>query len=181
MTLSDQMPTRETQSKPASRGQRGLLMAVAATIALGFAALSSWSDRHLFVINASASLPNWAYWVDRMGRPVVGSHVAFLPPRNDLVTVHFGSTPPVFVKLVYGVSGDVVTRSGRSLFVSERLVGVAKPTSRTGMTLTAASGGAIPAGCVYAGTPHPDSFDSRYAEIGLVCGNRIVGTAKPIL
>ena len=167
--------------RKATRGQRWLVLAAAALAALGCSALSSWAENHLFVINASASLPNWAFWVDRSGRSERGSHVAFLPRSNSVVTAHFGAKPPMFVKLVYGVAGDRVSRKGRRIFLNDRAVGLAKPVSRKGIALTPVSAGIVPDACFYVGTPHPDSFDSRYAEIGLVCGDRIVGTARPVL
>ena len=56
-----------------------------------------------------------------------------------------------------------------------------KPRTRQGEPLTPGATGVVPAGCLYAGTEHPDGFDSRYAEIGFVCGRQILGVGTPIL
>ena len=50
-----------------------------------------------------------------------------------------------------------------------------------GDRLAAGPLGVVPEGCIFAGTPHKDGFDSRYAHIGFVCRDRLVGTGQPIL
>jgi conjugal transfer pilin signal peptidase TrbI len=56
-----------------------------------------------------------------------------------------------------------------------------KPRSRDGEVLTPGPVGRIPDGCFYVGTPHPDGFDSRYAEIGFACRKQLLGSGTPIL
>jgi len=82
---------------------------------------------------------------------------------------------------VYGVAGDVVTRQGPDFFINGKHVALAKHKSRRGEPLAAGPIGVIPHGCYFAGTPHKDGFDSRYAIIGWICRDRIVGTGSPVL
>ena len=56
-----------------------------------------------------------------------------------------------------------------------------KPFTRFGEPLTPGATGRVPAGCYFAATPHKDGFDSRYAHIGFVCRDRLVGTGQAIL
>jgi conjugal transfer pilin signal peptidase TrbI len=157
------------------------IYAAGAVLLAGYSAISDWRDHHAVLINASGSLPNWAFLIDRGTTPRRGDVVAFDPPRTPLVIRHFGQQPAMFAKIVYGVGGDTVTRSGRTFFVNGRKVAVAKERSRFGEPLALGPTGTIPAGCYFVGTPHKDGFDSRYAGIGWPCSRWIIGTGTPIL
>ena len=87
----------------------------------------------------------------------------------------------MFGKRVYGMPGDVVTHMGSVVAINGKPVAHMKPLSRSGERLTPGTTGRVPQGCYFVGTPHPDGFDSRYAEIGFVCGKQIIGTGEPIL
>src|SRR3546814_12262012 len=80
--------------------------------------LGAYAQSHGFFINRSPSLPNWAYYFER-GKAVKRGEVAFFaPPSNALVHAHFGAEPPVFGKIVYGLTGDIVTHRGADVVVS---------------------------------------------------------------
>jgi conjugal transfer pilin signal peptidase TrbI len=143
--------------------------------------LRAWHDTHGLFINATDSLPNWALLVEAGTFPRRGDYVLFRPGRNPLVTAHFGSSPPPFAKIAYGVPGDVVTRAGNAVLINGHEVARLKPFSRLGEPLAPGPLGVVPRGCIYAGSPHKDGFDSRYAAIGFVCTDRLLGTGKPIL
>lgn len=163
------------------RSRRWTALALCVVGCVGYSFLSGWRDSHAFLINTSVSLPNWAFLIHRNKRPLRGEHVFFTPPASRLVTRHFGAPPLLFGKIVYGVAGDIVVRAGRDVFINGRRVGRMKPRTRLGEELRPGPTGRIPQGCLYAGTPHPDGFDSRYAEIGFVCAEQIIGTGEPIL
>lgn len=151
---------------------------------LGWAAcgaICDWRDRHAFLVNLTGSLPNWAFLIHRTHAPACGDYVFFNAPRNALVTRHFGAAPPMFGKRVYGMPGDTVTHDGPLVRVNGLPVARMKPRTRWGEMLTPGPTGVIPRGCYYVGTPHKDGFDSRYAEIGLVCARQIIGTGEPVL
>lgn len=144
-------------------------------------ALGDWRDHHLFFVNASDSLPNWAFLVDRSGAPAKGDYIFFAPPRSALLRRHFGDRPRPFGKIVYGVAGDVVSHHGSTVLINGEPVASMKARTRLGETLTRGRTGPIPGGCFFAATSHRDGFDSRYADIGFVCARQVVGTGVPIL
>lgn len=170
---------------PATRWQprRRLWGALAAFVtgSVVLSALASWRDDHALLINQTDSLPNWAFVIHRNAAPARGDYVFFSPPQGALVQRHFGSHPQMFGKIVYGMPGDLVAHAGRSVLINGRPVARMKPLTRFGEPLTPGATGTIPAGCYFAGTPHPDGFDSRYAEIGFVCARQLVGTGEAIL
>ncbi len=147
----------------------------------GYCALESFHRNHALMINASDSLPNWAFYMTRGDAPKRGDYISFVPPRNQLVLTHFGAKPPMFAKIVYGMPGDSITRIGAHVLINGKIVGILKPLSKRGERLVPGPTGIIPQGCYYAGTPAKDGFDSRYASIGFVCSAQIFGTGVPIL
>ena len=157
------------------------IYAAGAVLLAGYSAITDWRDHHAVLINASESLPNWAFLIDRGKAPERGEYIAFDPPRTPLVTRHFGAHPAMFAKIVYGVGGDVVSRVGRTFFINGRKGAIAKVRSRFGEPLALGPTGTIPAGCYFVGTPHKDGFDSRYAGIGWPCAKQVIGTGTPIL
>lgn len=158
-----------------------VLYGAGAVLLASYSAISDWRDDHAFLINASDSLPYWAFLIDRGKAPQRGEYIAFDPPRTTLVTRHFGRRPAMFAKIVYGVGGDVVTRTGRTFLVNGRPVAIAKERSRLGEPLALGPTGTIPPGCYFVGTPHKDGLDSRYAGIGWPCAKQLIGTGTPIL
>ena len=146
-----------------------------------WSAITSWKDRHAFLINVSPSLPNWAFVLETRLPPRRGALIFFNPPMSPLLAAHFGRTPQLFGKYVYGTAGDVVTRQGRSFFVNGHYVATAKPVSSRGEPLAPGPTGTIPPGCYFVATPHKDGFDSRYGAIGWICRPAVVGTGTPVL
>lgn len=84
----------------------------------------------------------------------------------------------ILAKRVYGIPGDIVTvggKDGREVFINGERVAYAKKFSKHGKPLTVTRGGTIPPRMLYVGTPSKDSYDSRYATLGFVPYDRIVG------
>lgn len=159
-------------------------LALAATMgagALALGQLAAFAKGHALLVNASPSLPHWAIWLERGPVPRRGEIVLFDPPRSKLLEAHFGKDPAPFGKRVTGMPGDLVTRQGDRFFVNGRLAAVAKPRTRRGEPLALGPTGRIPAGCYFLATDHPDGFDSRYAAIGWICRDRLIGIGRPIL
>lgn len=151
----------------------------AATLALS--SLAAFGHSHALMINVSPSLPYWAIWLDRGAIPQRGEIILFDPPSSPLLEKHFGKEPKPFGKRVSGMPGDVVTEKGRAFFVNGRQVAKAKLKSRLGEALTLGPTGTVPKGCYFVTTEHKDGFDSRYAAIGWICRQRIIGVGRPIL
>ncbi|AOH87256.1 type VI secretion protein (plasmid) [Sphingomonas panacis] len=154
-------------------------IAIVGTTVIG--GIGSWRDSHLLLINATDSLPNWAFMIRRHQLPVRGDYVFFDPPPSALLRRHFGAKPQMFGKIVYGMPGDVVGHHGAVVTINGAPIARMKPRTKSGEPLTPGAVGTVPAGCYYAGSPHKDGFDSRYAEIGFVCGRQIVGVGEPLL
>lgn len=165
--------------RPRKRFWAILGIAIAGMAVIG--GIRSWRESHMLLINATDSLPNWAFMIRRQELPARGDYVFFDPPPSALLRRHFGAKPQMFGKIVYGVPGDVVGHRGPVVTINGAAVGRMKPRSKSGEPLTPGMVGAIPRGCYYAGSPHMDGFDSRYAEIGFVCGRQIVGVGEPVL
>ena len=148
------------------RGRIGLVvMVVLAALWLGAA-----SRVH---VNASWSDGAWGYAVlPLLGRdPEIGDLVLFEPP--DAV----GSRVP-WLKAVRGVPGTAVAvRADGTVLLDGDPAGRAKTRALDGRPLEAVASGTIPPGHFHVHADHPDSHDSRYAEIGLVPRERILGRA----
>ena len=161
--------------------KRSVLLLGLGAAALALVAARDFSQNHLLLLNASPSLPNWAFWVERHKRPVHGDYVFFDPPRSVLLIRHFGGKPRLFGKQVMGMPGDIVSRQGKLVRVNGRAVARTKPLTRSGEALVAGPVGRVPRGCSFVATGHKDGFDSRYAASGWVCAPQIVGVGRPIL
>ena len=173
-------------SRPAENRRLTARRKIAAIGLLGvmcsaYLALEEWSETHAFMINASESLPNWAFFVESGRFPERGDYVVFHPGHDPLTEKYFGKKPEPFAKIAYGVPGDSIIRSGDVVLVNGEPVAQLKPLTRKGDPLKAGPTGIVPEGCVFAATDHKDGFDSRYSAIGYVCGGRLVGVGEPIL
>lgn len=173
------LPTAHAERRPLLPRWRTLLALSAAVMAWG--GLREWSQHHAFMINATDSLPNWAFFVEKGVIPTRGQYVFFRVAKTPLVLAHFGEHPKAFGKLVYGVAGDTVTRAGMTVSVNGKAVATLKALSKRGEALAPGPVGRVPANCYFVATPHKDGFDSRYADIGWVCANQLVGTGVPVL
>lgn len=107
--------------------------------------------------------------------PKPGDLIAFFPPENQFYS--HGR----FIKYVKGVQGDIVDKKGLNFYINNQFIGAAKGFSLTGIPLESSEAGVIPPGKLFVWTPHHDSFDSRYKEIGWIDQNRLIGRAYRII
>ena len=122
-------------------------------------------------VNASWSDDAWGYVLLPMGVPDRGDTVIFEPPEA------LGAPAP-YLKRVLGVPGDrVAVDAGGTVSVDGQAVGRAKARALDGRALVPIAPVTIPPGQYYLHADHVDSHDSRYAEIGLVPRDRILGRA----
>ena len=143
-----------------------------ATVLLGtvFAILSHYFT---FGPNLTHSLPIHAFFVIKNGKvPTRGGFVAFHPGVN-----RYYLPDSLFVKHLVGLPGDTVTYVGRTFYVNGKPVAVTKPFANDGQHLDPGPAGVLPACRYFVATKHPDGYDSRYADIGWVRCDQIVGTA----
>ncbi len=123
-------------------------------------------------VNASWSDDAWGYLaLPVFGDLRIGDRVLFDPPASL-------SSPVPWIKTVQGLPGSVVTvGADRRVAIDGIPAGRAKRVALSGRALAAVSPGVIPAGHYFLSGDHPDSRDSRYAEVGLVPLERIRGRA----
>ena len=121
---------------------------------LGLIPLSIWFVLHYqFAWNTTNSLPQKLFII-KIGR---------LPAKN-----------------VIGASNDIVTKQGQAFYINGEKIAVAKTHSLKGRSLQTGTVGMIPKGKYFVWTPHIDSYDSRYDEIGLIDERTIIGVAYPL-
>ena len=124
-------------------------------------------------VNASWSDEAWGYAAFPLfgEAPKIGDRVLFEPPAGIAARVPY-------LKTVRGLPGMAVTLgTDRTVFLDGVAVGRAKTHALDGRPLAAIAPGVIPDGHYFLYADHPDSHDSRYAEIGLVPRARILGHA----
>ncbi len=156
-----------TRRPPGGRRAAVVLAVMAAVAALWLLAASRVH------VNTSWSDDAWGYAaVPLLGAdPRSGDRVLFEPP--DAV----GAAVP-YLKTVRGLPESRVTvDADRTVSVDGVALARAKIRALDGRPLAPIAPGTIPPGHYYLHAGHPDSHDSRYAEIGLVPRERILGRA----
>lgn len=159
------------------RTRRVVVASILLAAALTYKGSESLLGRYRIGFNATESLSNWGYIIDRKNRAAsLGNLIEFIPPPNDYY-------PPgaSFVKKIAGLPGEEVERRGDVIFVGGREIGRVKATDRNGKKAVPGPLGVIPEGSVFVAGDHPDSLDSRYAAIGFVETKQIIGVGEPIL
>ena len=124
-------------------------------------------------VNASWSDGAWGYLVlPLFGQdPMRGDLVLFQPPDSVASRVPW-------LKTVRGVPGmEVAVGPDGTVLLDGAPVARAKRRALDGRPLETVAPGTIPPGRFHLHADHPDSHDSRYAEIGLVPRDRILGRA----
>ena len=155
---------------PRAGGPRRRRIGLAVMIALAALWLAAASRVH---VNASWSDGAWGYAAFPLfgEDPKPGDRVLFHPP--DAL-----ASPVPYLKTVRGLPGTAVTvGEDRTVFLDGVPLGRAKSHARDGRRLAAIAPGIVPTGHYYLHGDHVDSHDSRYAEIGLVPRERILGRA----
>jgi conjugal transfer pilin signal peptidase TrbI len=108
-------------------------------------------------------------------------HKDVMPKRGDLVAFRCHTPSPAgtvnAVKVLTGIPGDAVARVGRQFYVNGFPAGLAKTHSLKGTPLELGPTGVIPERHFHVSAPHPDSLDSRYALVGWIARDQIIGRA----
>ena len=160
--------TARTLSANRSRHGRRAAIALVSMAVLAALWLVAASRLH---VNTSWSDDSWGYLVLPVGHPAIGETVLFEPPAA------LGAKTP-YLKTVRGLPGDIVSvDDDRTVRLDGAPVARAKRHALDGRPLEAIGPGIVPEGHFYLHGDHADSHDSRYAEIGLVPRERIVGWA----
>ncbi len=125
-----------------------------------------------YTINLTHSLPGHVF--------VVSKNASF--SRGDLVAFrwHGGFGYPmnaIFIKKVAGLPGDQIKVVRNTVWVAGQQIGVARVTNSRGLKLHPIASGTLANQRYFVMAPHPDSLDSRYAEVGTVHQSAILGRA----
>jgi conjugal transfer pilin signal peptidase TrbI len=144
-------------------------------IAIPFSMASTWIIKSYIVAgNSTSSLPDAFFIVERDRN--------FKPKRGDLFAFRVGQgvrhypVGLIFIKRVVGVSGDKIEWQGNKVFVAGKYVGEGKVKNSFNEPLEWTKSEIIPAGMYFAATESPQSYDSRYTDIGLINQSQIVGS-----
>ena len=163
---------REPAPTPGTGRQGGNRARIGLAVLVALAGLWLLAASHVYV-NASWSDEAWGYAAFPLfgEDPQIGDRVLFEPP--DPV-----DTPAPYLKTVRGLPGSLVSVDpDRTVRIDGAAVGRAKTHALDGRPLAAIEPGPIPPGRYFLHADHPDSHDSRYAEIGLAPRARILGRA----
>ncbi len=151
---------------------RWSLYAAAVFVVLGIT-VSMLRPHYMLGISETPSLPETVFLIVKHELPKKGELLVFRAPK----TVKYYPVGFRFTKIVRGVSGDRVSFEGRRVFVNGQYLGVAKERSQQGKPLDLGPSGIIPSGHYFVWTPHKDSYDSRYADIGWIKPDMVEGRA----
>jgi len=102
------------------RVRRPSLLTGIVALPFAWAPIAAFGEDHAFLINASPSLPNWAFWLDKSAPIARGSLIFFEPPASAMLERRFGKGPHLFGKRVLGLPGDVVSHEGAEVLVNGR-------------------------------------------------------------
>jgi conjugal transfer pilin signal peptidase TrbI len=164
--------TGPTESTNSHRHQRRLLVAACIATA-SVVTLAAWlPTRFTFGLNASQSLPQRLFLIDKGATPARGDLVAF--------SWQGGGPDPAgatFIKFVAGVHGDHVSDLDGLFHINCTPIARAKTHGLQGQRLEPGPTGVIPPDHYFVHAPHSDSLDSRYALTGWVSRSHVIGKA----
>ncbi|MBF0206930.1 MAG: S26 family signal peptidase [Oligoflexia bacterium] len=149
-----------------------ILAAVVICIRGSVYVLSHWYDiRYQY----TDSIPGKIYLIVKNKIPQKGDLVAFWPPPSNIYK------HTCFIKYVKGIAGEFIKREGLRFYLNSEFIGEAKKYSLKGLPLFPSEGGVILKDHYFVWTPHKDSYDSRYKDIGTISSANIIGTAYRLL
>ena len=133
---------------------------------IGFWSVGILKDHVALVHSSTHSLPYTYFLKLKTVRPVLGSYTCVHSPW-------YGGN---VIKEIAGKPGDPLTYDEQGhLWIGEKLIGKPKQETVKGQLLTPIKAGAIPQGHVFLKGEHERSFDSRYAEMGLIPEDQLDG------
>ncbi len=165
---------------PANMKLKNKQIIIAAITFILITGVVSFKNRYLIIHNKSTSLSAKWFVIAKGKLPQKDQIFAFKAKENPAY-----KKGEIFIKIVGGVAGDQIITKERDFYIisqdqishSKQFIGTAKTTSLKGQPLTMLDTGTIPKNHYFAFTPHKDSYDSRYQEIGLINETEIIGTA----
>ncbi len=132
-------------------------------------------QHYVLGINNTQSLPRKIYFIHKNKMPGPEGYVVFTKDTQGILP-----SGTQFIKQVVGVAGDVVRIENATAYINDKCMGKIKAKTKEGKRLSAGYTGEIPKGFAFVWTSHTDSFDSRYAQMGLIHEDEIIGVAYPL-
>lgn len=156
------------------KGRKTILRWICFLAAIG---LLLWgaSPWYTIKINGVKSIEGTLFILDKTTMPKHGEIAYFYPPEGNLYPEQMQ-----FGKYIAGSPGDVVTIKDRNFYINDHFIGYAFPHTTGGIPLEMSEPGVIPDGYYFMWGEHEQSYDSRYADIGWIPENSIVGTLHRI-
>jgi conjugal transfer pilin signal peptidase TrbI len=139
---------------------------------VSYVAIDSFIEEPWFGIrrNVSDSLP-FSFFLSTKLRDIEPQmYVALEHPKSSLL----------IAKQVIGLPGDVMKIRNHTLYINGISYGSIREKTRSGYSIESINEGVIPEGYVFVYAPHPDSYDSRYAEFGLIAVSQLKEKLWPI-
>jgi conjugal transfer pilin signal peptidase TrbI len=128
-------------------------------------------------LNVTPSLPHKLFVFSKRNTPSLKA-----PSKDQFILFYKPEMGIDVVKHVKGVAGSQIHYDEQGhLWVDDFYVGKPHATSSKGVPVTAIQAGVIPPNYVFAYGSHDRSFDSRYAEFGLVPVGIIKGVGVALL
>ena len=79
------------------------------------------------------------------------------------------------VKIITGMPGDEVQLLDNVITINDKTIGAVQTQAQNNTPLHPGFGGIIPNDYYFVSSPHPQSFDSRYREVGLIHQSQLLG------
>ncbi len=129
------------------------------------------------VLNATASLPHTLFVFSKRSEPYLK-----IPSKDRFILFYKPEVGMNVVKQVKGLPGSTLHYDEQGqLWVDDFCVGKPHEMSGVGRSVSALKSGVIPPNHVFAYGSHAQSFDSRYAEFGLIPVGIIKGVGVAVL
>lgn len=164
-TLNDAMPHRS------SRPRMSFVVAVMIAFGIGILLLRAAGELVFFSISESLSSPVFVADAQALDR---GVHVVLWTPES----AHGGRRQNI--KRIGAMPGDVLVVDGRTIRLPDGTELSVKPVSLSGVPLHVNAETVVPADHVFVIGDHIDSYDSRYASVGMVHFDNLGRTVRPL-
>jgi conjugal transfer pilin signal peptidase TrbI len=148
-------------------------MLISAIGAVLFYMLYSLSEFYGLLINQSESLP-YRLFLRVKGKPNSID-------RGMIVAFSHSLSKETIAKEIIGLPGDEIKIENDRIFVHDQEIGRLQKATSKGIPLNPITESIVSEGCVFVRGTHEHSFDSRYAEFGLVRIEHIQYKLKVIL
>ena len=120
--------------------------------------------------NVSDSLPFSFFLSTKLSDIEPKMYVALEHPKSSLL----------IAKQVIGLPGDILKIRNHTLYINGISYGSIREKTRSGYPIEPINEGVISEGYVFVYAPHPDSYDSRYAEFGLISVSQLKEKLWPL-